>query len=100
TPVPFGYSLLLHRTAHVFCLTLPFALAGNLGWWVLLPGLLVGYTFFGLDALGDQLEEPFGTEPNDLPIDALVRVIERDALSALGGGTVPPPLAPVDHLLL
>ena len=66
TPVPFAYSLLLHRTAYTFCLTLPFALAGNLGWWTLLPVLLVSYTFFGLDALSDQLEDPFGVEPNDL----------------------------------
>ena len=100
TPVPFAYSLLLHRTAHVFCLTLPFALAGNLGWWVLLPGLLVGYTFFGLDALGDQLEDPFGTEPNDLPIDAIVRTVEREMLAALGVADLPPPLAPVGGVLL
>lgn len=31
TPVPFSYSLLLHRTAYIFCLALPFALAGALG---------------------------------------------------------------------
>jgi hypothetical protein len=50
TPVPFAYSLLLHRTAYIFCLTLPFVLASMLGWWTLLPVLLVSYTFFGLDA--------------------------------------------------
>ena len=77
TPVPFAYSLLLHRTAYIFCLTLPFALASTLGWWTLLPVLLVSYTFFGLDALSDQLEDPFGLEPNDLPLDAIVRTIER-----------------------
>jgi putative membrane protein len=100
TPVPFAYSLLLHRTAHVFCLCLPFALAGALGWWTILPAVLVGYTFFGLDALGDQLEDPFGMDPNDLPLDALVRVIERDMLSALGRTDLPPPLCPVDGILM
>jgi putative membrane protein len=63
TPVPFAYSLLLHRTAHVFCLSLPFALAGTMGWWTLLPCALVSYTFFGLDALGDQLEDPLAPSP-------------------------------------
>lgn len=100
TPVPFAYSLLLHRTAHVFCLGLPVALAGAMGWWALLPCLLVGYTFFGLDALGDQLEDPFGLEPNDLPLDALVRTIEREMLAALGQGALPQPLVPVDGVLL
>jgi len=100
TPVPFAYSLLLHRTAHVFCLTLPLALAGTMGWWALVPSLLVGYTFFGLDALGDQLEEPFGREPNDLSLDAMVRTIEREMLSAAGHTDLPAPLDPVDGVLL
>jgi len=99
TPVPFAYSLLLHRTAYLFCLTLPFALAGALGWWTLLPVLLVGYTFFGLDALSDQLEDPFGLEPNDLPLDAMVRTVERELLFLLGETDLPPALAPRRHLL-
>lgn len=100
TPVPYAYALLLHRTAYFFCFCLPFALAGTMGWWTLLPAVLVGYTFFGLDALGDQIEDPFGTEPNDLPIDAMVRVIERDMLGALGESDLPPVLEPVDGILL
>lgn len=100
TPVPYAYALLLHRTAYFFCFCLPFALAGTMGWWSVLPSVLVGYTFFGLDALGDQIEDPFGTEPNDLPIDAMVRVIERDMLGALGETDLPPVLEPVGGILL
>lgn len=100
TPVPFAYSLLLQRTAIVFCLTLPFALAGSLGWWTLLPVLLVAYTFFGLDALGHQLENPFGFAPNSLPLSAMRRTIEREMLGALEGEDVPPPLEPENGVLL
>lgn len=99
TPVPFAYSLLLHRTALVFCLTLPFALAGSLDWWTLLPVLLVAYTFFGLEALGHQLEDPFGLEPNALPLDAMRRTIERELLSLLGTNDLPPPVMPRNNIL-
>jgi putative membrane protein len=99
TPVPFAYSLLLHRTAIVFCLTLPFALAGSLDWWALVPVLLVAYTFFGLDALGHQLEDPFGFEPNSLPLDAIQRTVERDLLALLGTKDLPPALFPTKHIL-
>jgi len=85
TPVPFAYSLLLHRTALIFCLLLPFALAGSLGWWTLLPVLLVAYTFFGLDALSHQLEDPFGQALNALPLDAFCQTIEREMQDALAG---------------
>jgi putative membrane protein len=99
TPVPFAYSLLLHRTALIFCLTLPFALAGSLDWWTLLPVLLVAYTFFGLDALGHQLEDPFGLEPNALPPDAMRRMVEREMLALLGSQELPPPIEPLGNVL-
>ncbi|QIL20184.1 bestrophin family protein [Thermomonas sp. HDW16] len=99
TPLPFAYSLLLHRTALVFCITLPFALAGSLGGWTLLPVLLIAYTFFGLDALGHQLEDPFALQPNSLPLHAMQRTIEREMLASLGETELPPPLAPQKWVL-
>ena len=90
TPLPFAYALLLHRTAHVFCLMLPFALAPALGWWTMAVSLLVAYTFFGLDALGDELEDPFGDDPNDLPLDAMSRMLERELRHAQGATDLPP----------
>jgi putative membrane protein len=99
-PLPFSYSLLLHRTAYAFCLLLPFALAPSLGWWTILPTFLLSYAFFGLDALGDELSDPFGTEPNDLPLDAMVRLIEREMLHAMGREDLPPLLVPENYVLL
>ncbi|OJU17111.1 MULTISPECIES: bestrophin family protein [unclassified Sphingomonas] len=99
TPVPFAYSLLLQRTALVFCVILPFALAGSLDWWTLLPVLLVAYTFFGLDALGHELEDPFGIDPNCLPLYALRRTVEREMLSLLGCEELPAPQEPRDGIL-
>jgi putative membrane protein len=99
TPLPFAYALLLHRTAHLFCLLLPFALAQALGWWTPLLVVIVSYTFFGLDALGDELEDPFGEDANDLALDAMVRTIERDLLFALGREDLPAPLEPRRYLL-
>ncbi len=92
--------MLLHRTAYVYCLLLPFGIVDTTG--VLTP-LVVGvvaFTFFGLDALGDELEEPFGTEANDLPLDALCRGIEIQMREALGETDLPPALEPVDYCLL
>jgi len=100
TPVPFGYTLLLHRTAYIFCFLLPFGFADVLGWGTPLATALVAYTFFGLDALGSELEEPFGTLPNDLPIAALATQIEISLRDALGESPLPPAPVPVDHILL
>jgi putative membrane protein len=99
TPLPFPYTLLLHRTIYLFCVLLPFAMAEPLGWLAPLFTAIVSYTFFGLDAISDELEDPFGRDENDLPLDAIVRTVERDVLGALGCTELPPALQPVDHIL-
>jgi putative membrane protein len=99
TPIPFSYTLLLHRTAYLYCLLLPFGLVDAIGDLTPLVTLLVAYTFFGLDALGDEIEEPFGTSDHDLPLAAICRTIEIDLRTALGDTNLPPPLLPVDYRL-
>ncbi|MGH8492128.1 MAG: bestrophin family protein [Moraxellaceae bacterium] len=99
TPTPFAYSLLLHRTAWLFCLLLPFGLVSVIGIMTPLVVAITAYTFFGLDALGDELEEPFGLTDNDLPLDAMVRGIEIDLLESLGVTDLPEPLQPVNFRL-
>ncbi len=99
TPLPFAYTLLLHRCAWMFCVLLPFGLASSLGWATPVLSAVLAYAFFGLDQLGEEMEEPFGTEPNDLPLDAMVRTIEIDQLDALGQRPLPEPLLPRDYRL-
>jgi ion channel-forming bestrophin family protein len=98
TPLPFAYTLLVYRTAWLYCLLLPVGLTGSLGWGTPIVVALVAYTFFGLDALGDELEEPFGIEPNDLPLDAMVRAVDRIVHHALGE-PMPEALAPDGYWL-
>lgn len=100
TPIPFTYILLLHRTVHVYCFMLPFCLIGPLGWFTPLVVGVIAYTFFGLDAIGEQIEDPFDLLPNDLPLDAISRNIEIDLLGLLGDTDLPPPLEPKDFVLL
>jgi len=100
TPVPFSYTLLLHRTAYAYCFLLPFGLVDTLTFMTPVVVAIVAYTFFGLDALGDEIEEPFGDAPNDLPLDALCRSIEIGLREALGETDLPPPLQPVDYCLM
>ncbi|KKW90439.1 hypothetical protein YP76_20880 [Sphingobium chungbukense] len=78
TPLPFAYTLLIHRTTYLFCCLLPFGLATHLGWGTPILVTVVSYTFFGIDAIGDAIEDPFGETANDLPLDDIVKTIERE----------------------
>ena len=99
TPVPFSYTLLLHRTAYLYCFVLPFGLVDTIGFMTPFVVAIVAYTFFGLDALGDEIEEPFGLEANDLPLDTLCRTIEINLLESLGEPVLASPPEPTNYCL-
>lgn len=99
TPIPFPYTLLLHRTAWLYCFLLPFGLVDTVGFMTPFVVVIVAYTFFGLDALGDEIEEPFGLADNHLPLDALCREIEINLLETLGATDLPSPLPAVNGRL-
>ena len=99
TPIPFAYTLLLHRTAYIYCFLLPFGLVDTLHGLTPLVVGLVAYTFFGLDALGDEIEDPFGTQLNHLPLDALCAAIETSLREALGETGLPAPRQPERYVL-
>lgn len=99
TPIPFAYTALMHRIVAAYCFALPFGIASSVGVMTPVVVLFVSYAFLGLDAIGEEIEEPFGVDPNDLPLSQLSRVMERDALSALDDEPLPPALGPVDGVL-
>jgi putative membrane protein len=100
TPIPFSYTLLLHRTAYLYCFLLPFGLIDSIGYMTPVVVAIIAYTFFGLDALGDEIEEPFGLNANDLPLDAICRTLEIDLRESIGDTAIPPPLAPRNYCLM
>lgn len=98
TPLPFTYTVILHRSAYFYCALLPFGLVDSIGLMTPLVVCFISYTFFALEALSDEIEEPFGLMPNDLPLDALVAGIDASLREMLD--ETPPPAPQPDHNFL
>ncbi|QUM76515.1 hypothetical protein HWV00_09900 [Moritella sp. 24] len=99
TPLPFAYRLLVQRTAYLYCIILPFGLVASQGFATPLFCAIVAYTFFGLDALSEELEMPFGYSFNDLPLHAMSRNVEIGLLEMMGETDLPEPIKAKSHLL-
>ncbi|WP_207432755.1 bestrophin family protein [Sabulibacter ruber] len=99
TPIPYTYSVLLHRTVYLYCFLLPFGLVDSIGWMTPLIVVFVGYTFMALDSIVNEIEEPFGTEPNDLALNAICQTIEASLLE-MAGQEVPQSLTPKNKFIL
>lgn len=80
TPIPYTYSVLLHRTVYLYCFLLPFGFVQTLGWMTPFAIVFIAYTFVALEAIADELEDPFGLQPNDLALDAMSKMIENTLL--------------------
>jgi len=100
TPLPYVYRVLVHQIVGFYCFTLPFGLIHALGWFAPAVTVLVAYAFFGLDAIGEELDNPFETDANDLPLSSLCRGIELDLRARLGETDLPAPAVPHHGLLL
>jgi putative membrane protein len=99
TPLPYSYTVLMHRIVAVYCLLLPFGLADTIGWMTPLVVAFVSYAFYGLDAIGDEIEQPFGRDVNDLPLSTIARAVEID-LRRRVGEEAPAPFRPRDGRLI
>ncbi|WP_369310502.1 bestrophin family protein [Providencia rettgeri] len=90
TPIPFAYTLILQRTVYLFCTLLPFALVVDLHYMTPFVSVFISYTFLAWDSLAEELEDPFGTSANDLPLNAICNSIERNAMDMLDLKPLPP----------
>ncbi|MDM0077914.1 bestrophin family ion channel [Variovorax sp. J2P1-59] len=84
TPIPFTYAVIIHRTIYLYCVLLPFGLVDSIGPMTPVIVAFIAYTFFALEALGAEIEEPFGTQPNDLALDAMSAMIEGTLREMMG----------------
>ena len=98
TPIPYSYTVLMHRLVAAYCGLLPFGLSETIGWATPVVVLFVSYALFGLDAIGEEVEQPFGLDPNDLPLSTMSRAIEGDVRVRLGEPR-PTPFVPRDGVL-
>lgn len=89
TPMPLAYAIHLKQLLLLYCLSLPFQMVGSLGWWTGPLVALISFTLFGIEEIGIEIENPFGHDANDLPLDVICTTMLRniDDLITLTPGT-------------
>ncbi|KAI9293280.1 UPF0187-domain-containing protein [Neoconidiobolus thromboides FSU 785] len=79
TPLPIAYKLHLVQTQWFYLLFLPLTLLNDKSnMWVIFVQFVVAFTFFGINAIGDEIENPFGYDFNDLPLNSICKEIHNE----------------------
>ena len=78
TPMPLAYAIHLKQLLLLYCLLLPFQLVSTLGWWTGAIVSLISFTLLGIEEIGIEIENPFGYDANDLPLDVICNTMLRN----------------------
>jgi putative membrane protein len=99
TPLPFAYTVMIHRTVYFFCALLPFGLVDSIGALTPIFAVFVAYAFMAHEAIASQIEDPFGTEDNDLALNMMSAGIEVALHDLLGEPTTLPARSPEQFIV-
>ncbi|MBD0306899.1 MAG: hypothetical protein ICV80_01770 [Microcoleus sp. T1-bin1] len=78
TPIPLAYAIHLKQLLLLYCLALPFQMVKDLSWGTGLVVALISFTLFGIEEIGIEIENPFGHDANDLPLDNICAAMQRN----------------------
>ncbi len=78
TPIPLAYAIHLKQLLLLYSLALPFQMVKDLSWGTGPVVALISFTLFGIEEIGLEIENPFGHDTNDLPLDNICATMNRN----------------------
>ncbi|CAG8458553.1 28390_t:CDS:2 [Dentiscutata erythropus] len=78
TPIPLAYAIHLSHTVWIYCVSLPFQLVSTMHYATIPVVLIVSFILFGIEEIGEEIEDPFGYDDNDLNLDHICNVIKEE----------------------
>lgn len=78
TPIPYAYNIHLKQAVILYVWTLPLTLVADLHWLTIPAIFLISAVLFGVEGIGAEIENPFGYDRNDLPLDAYCKDLESE----------------------
>jgi putative membrane protein len=76
TPIPYSYNMFIKKFIFVYVITLPFGLVSDFQYWAIPITIFLLYVLGSMELLAEEIEDPFGTDANDLPTDELCTKIK------------------------
>jgi len=78
TPIPQSYSSFIKKFIVVYVATLPVGYVFSIGYFVVVAVPFVFYVLASLELIAESIEEPFGIDSDDLPIEKIASNIKKN----------------------
>lgn len=69
TPIPYSYNIFLKKMIFLYCMSLPIFFGSEFGYTTVPITIIVLYVFASIELIAEEIEDPFGEDENDLPLD-------------------------------
>lgn len=83
TPIPYSYSSFIKKFIVIYVLTLPFGFVFTLGWIAIPVVMFIFYVLASLELIAEEIEDPFGNDQNDLPMERIAETIKGNVEEVL-----------------
>ena len=80
TPIPYSYSMFIKKFLFIYCISLPMTFIGEFGYWSILLVVVAFYFLMSVELISEEIEDPFGKDVNDLPLDELCVKIKKNIM--------------------
>ena len=78
TPIPYSYTMYIKQFIFIYLVTLPFAFVTTSGYITVPIVALITFVLLSVELIAEEIEDPFGKDINDLPIDELSEKIKAN----------------------
>jgi putative membrane protein len=78
TPIPYSYSMFLKKFIFAYVFTMPLGFVYDFKYWTAPIVVFIFYAFASIELIAEEIEDPFGTDANDLPLDAIALTIRTN----------------------
>jgi len=77
TPIPYSYSSFIKKFIFLYVLSMPFGFVFSMGYFVAIAVPFIFYVLASLELIAESIEDPFGDDYDDLPIDKIAENINK-----------------------
>ena len=74
TPIPYSYMMYVKKFITIYIITFPFGFVTQSGYMTIPIVVLISYILLSVELIAEEIEDPFGRDINDLPLDELAKI--------------------------
>lgn len=89
TPIPFSYNMFIKKVIFLYVFSMPIGFVREFGYWAMPIVASLFYVFSSIELIAEEIEDPFGEDQNDLPLEQICQNIRKQLTDIQSTNQIP-----------